>query len=282
MERLQELLSFTFFETEHFKLTALDLVDVVIILVAARLITFAIYKVLKRRVDKNHLEQGKAYAIVQIAKYFVYIIAIILALDGIGVKITVLLAGSTALLVGLGLGLQDAFKDLVAGIVLLTERSITASDIVEVDGIVGQVQEIGLRTTQVRTRDDIEMLIPNQRLINNHIINWSRSNKKTRFAVEVGVAYGSDTKLVEKVLKEVASKHPSILKSPEPYVFFNNFGSSSLEFKLLFFSNLLFRIERVKSELRFEIDAAFREHGITIAFPQMDIWFKNPQDLNKT
>ena len=282
MENLEEILNFKFFETRHFNLTVLDLVDLVLILVAARLVSYAIYRVLKRRVDKNHLEQGKAYAIVQIAKYFVYIIAIILALDSIGVKITVLLAGSTALLVGLGLGLQDAFKDLVAGIVLLTERSITAGDIVEVDGIVGKVQEIGLRTTQVRTRDDIEMLIPNQRLINNHIINWSRSNKKTRFAVEVGVAYGSDTRLVEKILKDVAAKHPSVLKSPEPYVFFNNFGDSSLEFKLLFFSNLLFRIERVESELRFEIDQAFREHRITIAFPQMDVWFKNPQDLNKT
>lgn len=282
MKNLEEFLNFSFFETKHFSLTVLDLVDVLIIFVVARLLTYTIYKILKRRVDNSHLDEGKAYAIVQIAKYFIYIIAIILALDGIGVEITVLLAGSTALLVGLGLGLQDAFKDLVAGIILLTERSISANDIVEVDGIVGQVQEIGLRTTQVRTRDDIEMLIPNQRLVNNHITNWSRSNKKTRFAIEVGVAYGSDTRLVEKILKKVAVKHPSVLKSPEPYVFFNNFGNSSLEFKLLFFSNLLFRIERVKSELRFEIDQAFREHGITIAFPQMDVWFKNPQDLNKT
>lgn len=281
MEEIRNILEFSFFESKHFNLTVWNVVDAFLIILIARLLSFVLNRLLNRRVKNNHLDEGKAYAIMQIAKYFIYTITLILVLDTVGVKITVLLAGSTALLVGLGLGLQDAFKDLVAGIILLTERSITASDIVEVDGMVGQIMEIGLRTTQLRTRDDIEVLIPNQRLVNNHIINWSRSNKKTRFAIEVGVAYGSDTRLVEKILKEVASKHPSVLNNPEPYVFFNNFGNNSLDFKLLFFSNYLFRIERVKSDLRFEIDQAFRSHGITIAFPQMDIWFKNPETLKK-
>ena len=281
MEDIRNFLEFSFFQTQHFSLTVWNVVDIALIITIARLLSFVLNRLLNKRVKSSHLDQGKAYAIMQIAKYFIYTITLILVLDTVGVKITVLLAGSTALLVGLGLGLQDAFKDLVAGIILLTERSITASDIVEVDNMVGQVVEIGLRTTQLRTRDDIEVLIPNQRLVNNHIINWSRSNKKTRFAIDVGVAYGSDTRLVEKILKEVATKHSSVLNNPEPYVFFNAFGNSSLDFKLLFFSNYLFRIERVKSEIRFEIDQAFRENGITIAFPQMDIWFKNAETLKK-
>jgi len=281
VEDIRNFLEFSFFQTQHFSLTVWNVVDIALIITIARLLSFVLNRLLNKRVKSSHLDQGKAYAIMQIAKYFIYTITLILVLDTVGVKITVLLAGSTALLVGLGLGLQDAFKDLVAGIILLTERSITASDIVEVDNMVGQVVEIGLRTTQLRTRDDIEVLIPNQRLVNNHIINWSRSNKKTRFAIDVGVAYGSDTRLVEKILKEVATKHSSVLNNPEPYVFFNAFGNSSLDFKLLFFSNYLFRIERVKSEIRFEIDQAFRENGITIAFPQMDIWFKNAETLKK-
>ena len=282
MKKLKDILEYTFIDTKYLEIKFMDVVDILMVLAIARISIYLIQRVLKRRVKSGHIDEGKAYAIIQIIKYFIYTIAIILALDSIGVKITVLLAGSTALFVGLGLGLQDAFKDLASGIIILTERSITANDIVEIDGIVGQVLEVGLRTTTIRTRDDIEMLIPNNRLTSNHIINWSRSNKKTRFAIDVGVAYGSDTKLVKEILTTVASNHPSVLKNPEPYVFFQNFGNSSLEFKLLFFSNFLFRIERVKSEMRYEIDQAFRENGITIAFPQMDVWFKNPEDLKKS
>jgi small-conductance mechanosensitive channel len=181
--------------------------------------------------------------------------------------------------VGLGLGLQDAFKDLVAGIIILTERTVTAHDIVEIDGIVGQVVEVGLRTTTILTRDDIEMILPNQRLTNERVVNWSRTNSVTRFYVDVGVAYGSDTQLVKKVLIEVASNNKQVSLEQPPAVLFSDFGSSSLNFKLQFFSKNLFRIERVKSDLRFEIDKAFRENNIVLAFPQLDVWIRQqPQN----
>ena len=275
MERIKEILEFTLIESKYLTINLVDVLFVFLVLVFSRFSVYLIHRILHRRVNKEQIDQGKAYAIGQMAKYFIYIIAIIIALDTIGVKITVLLAGSTALFVGLGLGLQDIFKDLSSGIVVLTERTIKAHDIVEIDGTVGEVIEIGLRTTKLRTRDDIELIIPNQRLTAHHVINWSSSGKKTRFNVEVGVAYGSDTELVKKVLIEVAKNHNAVNNSPTPEVFFSGFGNSSLDFKLLFFSNNLFRIERVKSELRFAIDKAFRENGITIAFPQLDVWFKN-------
>lgn len=281
IEKIEHILDFVFIESKYVTLSLIDVLNIVLIFFVSRLITYLIKRVLDRRVKSDNIEEGKAYAIRQIASYFIYTIAIILALDSLGVKVTLLLAGSTALFVGLGLGLQDVLKDLASGIIILTERSVTAQDIVEIDDTVGYVLEVGLRTTKIRTRDDIEIIIPNQRLTSNHIVNWSRSNKKTRFHINVGVAYGSDTKLVKDVLTKVAKGHKEISTNPEPYVFFDSFGSSSLDFKIFFFSNNLFRIERVKSDLRFEIDQAFRENNITIAFPQMDVWFKKPIEIER-
>lgn len=274
MDKLEHILEYTLIDTKYLTISMIDIFSVLFIIVASRLLVWVISRLVKRRFSHKAGDPGKAYAISQIATYFIYTIATILVLDSIGVKITVLLAGGTALFVGLGLGLQDAFKDLVAGIVILTERTVTAHDIVEIDGTVGEVIEVGLRTTTLRTRDDIEMIMPNQRLTNERVINWSRNRKMTRFAVDVGVAYGSDTQLVKNLLIKVAKENSAVSDSPEPYVFFSNFGDSSLNFKLLFFSHNLFRIERVKSDLRFAIDKAFRENNVTIAFPQMDIWVR--------
>jgi len=187
----------------------------------------------------------------------------------------VLIAGSTALFVGLGLGLQDTFRDLVAGVIILMERTVTAGDIIELgSGLIGKVSEVGLRTTLVETREDIVVVVPNQKLTNQNVVNWTQNRRSVRFAIEVGVAYGSDTRLVEKKLIECAKQHKMVAKRPEPLVHFSGFGNSSLDFKLMFFSSELFRIEKVKSDIRFSIDQAFRDNNITIPFPQRDVWIK--------
>lgn len=280
MGSIDKILEFTLVDTKYLTINMVDVLAVLFIVLGSRAIVWMISRFLKRRFAQKDGDPGKAYAITQIAKYFIYTIAVVLILDSVGIKVTVLLAGSTALLVGLGLGLQDAFKDLVAGIIILTERTVTAHDIVEIDGIVGEVLEVGLRTTTIRTRDDIEMILPNARLTNERVVNWSRNKKTTRFAVEVGVAYGSDTQLVKTLLIEVAKQHKEVSKKQLPEVLFSNFGSNSLDFKLLFYSGNLFRIERVKSELRFLIDKAFRENNVVIAFPQMDVWLRQqPQNI---
>jgi small-conductance mechanosensitive channel len=273
-EKLEHIIGYTFIETKYLTISLLDIAEVLLLLFIARILVWIIGRLVKRLVTQRQGDVGKAYAIRQIAAYFIYTIALVLVLDSIGIEITVLLAGGTALFVGLGLGLQDAFKDLVAGLIILSERTVTAHDIVEIDGTVGEVLEVSLRTTTLRTRDDIELIMPNQKLTNERVVNWSRNKMMTRFNVAVGVAYGSDTALVRKLLLEVADKNEAVTNYPKPHVFFDNFGDSSLVFKLFFYSNSLFRIERVKSELRFEIDQIFRENGVTIAFPQMDIWVK--------
>ena len=274
MEDFRNFLEWQLFKIGSYELRVSSLLSIVGIFFIAWLLVWLFRKYLKRKQRRGTLDAGKVYALGQIAGYFIYIGAIMAAIDALGFSITVLIASSTALLVGLGLGLQDLFKDMVAGFILLFERTVTAGDIVEITGIVGKVKEVGLRTTSLITREDIVLIVPNSKLTTDHVINWSQNHRNTRFRVDVGVAYGSDTELVRKLLQQSADKHKDVLADPAPYVFFQDFGNSSLDFSLYFFSRNLFRIERTKSELRFKIDQLFREHGVRIPFPQRDVWLR--------
>jgi small-conductance mechanosensitive channel len=269
-----------FFELELFligdwELRIINIVWVALIFLITYVLLWLFKKYLQRQERVKRIDSGKSYAVRQVVAYIAYVIALISAVDSLGFQITVLLASSTALLVGLGLGLQDLFKDMVAGFIILFERTVTAGDVVEITGIVGEVKEVGLRTTSLLTREEIILIVPNSRLTAENVVNWSQNKKTTRFKIDVGVAYGSDTRLVQKMLIEAAMKSPAVLNKPEPSVIFSDFGESSLNFSLLFFSKNLFRIERTKSDIRFEIDRLFRENKISIPFPQRDIWFKN-------
>lgn len=278
MERLANILGLELFSTGELTIRVADIVQMILVILVIRLIFWGVKKFFERKQKEGKLDAGKKYAIVQIINYLLWVLAIILAVDSLGFEITVLLAGSTALLVGLGLGLQDFFRDLIAGFIILTERTVSVGDVVEVNHTVGRVKTVGLRTTSIITREDIVLIIPNTQLTNNEVINWSQNRKVTRFNVDVGVAYGSDTELVKKILIECAQAHDDIVSVPEPTVFFRDFGNSSLDFSLMFFSNNLFRIERTKSELRFAIDKAFRENHVTIPFPQRDLWVRQIPD----
>ena len=271
---LRDFLNYPLIHTDSYKLHIFNLVEVVVIFIIARLLLFVLRQFLNRRIKNQILDHRKSYAIRQIVRYMVYTIALVLALDTLGIKITVLIAGSTALFVGLGLGLQDTFKDLVSGIVILIERTVSAGDIVEINGVVGKVADVGLRTTRVMTRDDIMILVPNQKLINDQVINWTQNQVATRFYIDVGVAYGSDTRLVERLLIENAARHTEVLKNPAPHVHFTDFANSSLDFRLFFYCDEMFRIERIKSDIRYSVDQAFRDNGVTIPFPQRDVWLR--------
>ncbi len=176
-----------------------------------------------------------------------------------------------ALGLGIGFALQDVFKDLISGIVILFEGNVSVGDILEMDGLVGSVEEISLRTSQIKTVDGVYMVIPNSKIVNEKVINWSTNNKISRFKVSVGVAYGTDVEKVKKILLECAASNHKISKTPESLVFFNDFGDSALVFQLLFWIEDTWQTERVKSELRFAINQKFKEEGIQIPFPQRDV-----------
>ena len=200
-------------------------------------------------------------------------------LEVIGVKITLLLVGSTALLVGIGLGLQNIFRDLVSGLFLLFEGSIKVGDVLEVDGVVGKVVDVNLRSTEVITRDNSMIIIPNSRFVVEKVVNWSHNNDKVRFNVQVGIAYGSDVDVVIETLKEAMSEIKGIEISPAPSVMFRDFGDSSLQFDMIFWSKDPFRIEIIKSELRILVYRKLKERNLAIPFPQRDVHIKDIDKL---
>ncbi|MBN2212902.1 MAG: mechanosensitive ion channel [Bacteroidales bacterium] len=264
------------FKAGEVSITVFHLFEIILILVITYILIRLIKKIIHRQEVKKRMEIGQLYAIYQIIKYFLWIIAIVIILDTLEVKVTILLASSAALLVGLGLGLQQIFQDFVSGVALLFEGTIKVSDIVEIEGsIVGRVREIGIRTSKIETRDNIIMIVPNSKFISDNVINWSHLEKKTRFSVKVGVSYGSDVILVTEVLLKCARDHKEITTDPSPFVRFTDFGESSLDFELFFWSTETFRVENIKSELRYEIFNAFARNKIQIPFPQRDVHIRS-------
>jgi small-conductance mechanosensitive channel len=257
--------------------TVANLLNAAFILIMARLISWVIIQLLLSQYYRSrNINVGSQYAINQLLQYFVYIIAILMALEALGFTLTIIWGGAAALLVGIGLGLQETFKDLFSGIILLFERRAEVGDVVEVDGLIGTVKRIGVRTSLVETRDNIVVIVPNSRLIVQQFTNWSHNDNKARFYITVGVAYGSDTELVKSLLLNVARSNAFVLRHPPPFVRFVDFGNSSLDFQLHFWSHEFITIEDIKSDIRFEVDRAFRENKVTIPFPQRDVWMRKP------
>lgn len=262
-----------------FNVTIEDLLGLALVLMAAKALKWLINGVLLEKFFVSRgVDEGRRVAVRQFLIYIVYIAAVFMILQILGIS-SMLLASSAALLVGIGLGLQEMFKDLTSGIIILIEGTIKVGDVVEVDGLVAFVRKIGLRISVVETRDRVTILIPNSKLVVDKVINWSHLDTATRFIIKVGVAYGSDLELVVKLLLQAAKEHPKVLTTPSPSVQFRNFGDSSLDFELLFFSDDFIRIEFVKSEIRMTIDRLFRQNGVQIPFPQRDLWLKNPEAL---
>ena len=258
------------------RITVLSLFVIILIFLIAKLISWAITQLLLYSYYRNSdIDAGRRFAINKLITYVIYVIAIFVTIDNVGIELTVLWGGIAALLVGVGLGLQDVFRDLVSGIILLSDRSVKVHDVVSVNGQVGEVFKIGLRTSLVLARDETVLMVPNSQLVSNQVINWTHQNRRVRFSILVGVAYGSDPQKVKDILLACGSEHGRILKSPSPFVRFTNFGESSLDFELFFWSNSLMTIEDVMSQLRFSIAKAFKDQDIAIPFPQRDVWLKS-------
>ncbi len=274
---LDHILNYNLISFGDFHLTTEKLILIILIVVVTKALLVLLKRSLLRAKQFRTKDEGNLYAIVQIFNYLGWILAILIILNTLGIKITVLLTGSAALLVGVGLGLQQTFNDFVSGIILLLEGKTKVGDILQFDNDVVMLREIGLRTSEGINRDNIAIIIPNSKIINDKVINWSHQQKKTRFRIDVGVAYGSDVDLVIKVLEESALEHPDISDKELTEARFVDFGDSSLNFQLLFYSKNIFRIEKMKSDIRKIINRNFIKHNITVPFPQMDVYLKQPR-----
>lgn len=248
-------------------------VKTILLLIIAFIIVRFILKYFKKFV-KNRLEkedENKFDTIFSFASWLLYLIVFSISLSSAGVNLSAILVASSALLIGIGLALQTFFQDIISGVFIIVDKSVHVGDIIELDDKVGRVEEIKLRTTRAVTIDNKVLVIPNHKYLTNSLYNWTQNGTTTRESVKVGVAYGSDVQLVKKLLLTAATSHPKVFSHPEPVVFFENFGDSSLDFKLVFTLNDSFQAQVPKSELRFKIDELFRENNISIPFPQRDI-----------
>ena len=275
MKTITDFFNFEIFNFNNHTLSIFDLSSIIVIVIITKLILWLISKAIFNKTKLHNLDKGSAFSLFQIIKYLIWVIAIVLMLEALGVQVTILLAGSAALLVGIGLGLQQTFNDILSGIILLFEHSVKVGDILEIDGDRVIIQEIGLRTSKGMNVRQIVVIIPNSLITTNKVINWSHQTQKTLWNIDIGVAYGSDVDLVIKTLEESAVEHLEFSECEFKEVRFVNFGNSSMDFQLFFYSKNIIGIEKVKSDIREIIYKKFNENKITIPFPQMDLHIKS-------
>lgn len=256
-------------EANTIKITVGFLLLVCIFFILTKLALSLVNKLVTRKLPSQ--DKAKFNTVFTFSRWFIYLIVLLIAFSTAGININAILAASAGLLIGVGLALQTLFQDIISGIFILIDQSVHVGDIIELEGKVGRVEEIKLRTTRAVTIDNKVLVIPNHLYLTNSLYNWTQNGVKTRESVEVGVAYGSDVALVKKLLLQVASENKDVLKHPEPLVLFTDFADSSLNFKLIVTINDSFQAVIPKSNLRFAIDKIFRENNISIPFPQRDI-----------
>lgn len=274
-EKIQSITEFTILDLGNIHITIGAIISIALYV----FLTIFIVKVARRfilnRLSRK-MEDGRRKAVFNLVRYVIWVIASVIMLDAIGIELNYLLTGAAALLIGVGIGIQQIFNDIVSGVIIQIEGTVAVGDVVEMDGLVGIVKEIHVRTSIIQTRDDIVMIVPNSKFVGERVINWSHIQRNTRFNVIVSVAYGSDIVKVEKILLQCMHEQTGANDHPNPRVWLKEFGDSGLLFYCYFWSTEAFGIEAVKSELRFKIYKRFRENGIVIPFPQRDVHVHQP------
>lgn len=220
----------------------------------------------------RNIDHGAAASLQRIGIYCLWMLFGLVSVNLLGISLTNFAVIAGGLSVGIGFGMQTIISNFISGLILLFDRAIQPGDVIEVNGVWARVMSVNIRNTEVQTFDNAKIFLPNSTLIANQVTNWThRNDVRIRRDVAVGVAYGSDVQLVKRLMREAATEHPAVLGTPEPWVIFNNFGASSLDFVLRFWVRHVDLALSTSSEIREAIDQKFREHGVEIPFPQMDM-----------
>jgi small-conductance mechanosensitive channel len=241
-----------------------------ILLLTRSLVRFWRFVLREKILSESGLESGLQDSITTITVYAFWAFGILLSLHAFGLGTTSLALAFGALGIGLGFGLQNIFNNFISGIIMLFERPIQVGDDVEINGVWATVKKINVRATVVQTYDNASLIIPNSEFISSQVTNWSFKDKRLRRNIDVGVAYGSNIDRVRQTLLEIAQNTKNVFKTPQPDVIFKDFGDSALIFRLRVWTDID-NMLKVDTAIRFDIDRLFKERGIVIAFPQVDV-----------
>lgn len=272
------------FELGNVEITAFLLILVILIISLANRVTKIITRfVLPNVYQRYHLDRGMSYTFDRMFQYTVMAIAILISLTTVGLDLSALAVFAGVLGVGIGFGMQNIASNFISGIILLFERPIKVGDRVIIDDLIGDVEKISMRSTVIKTIHNEHVIVPNSYFLEEQVVNRSYGDPRMRLVVPVGVAYGTDAEKVRKVLLQAAQEEQQaggvVLMEPEPFVNFETFGESSLDFELMVWIDNSNQVIVTKSALNFRINRLFAEQGIEIPFPQRDLHIKSMPEI---
>ncbi len=267
------------FDLSGTRVTMLTLLTALAIVVASRVIAAVVGRSLDRVLEARGVERGLRFAVGKISRYVVIVLGVFVAIGTVGIDTSAILGTGAVLLVGIGFGLQKLAENFISGLLVLIERPVRKGDFIDAGGVLGTVEDIGLRATRVMSRDGVMVIVPNSHLISSTVINYGQPTPERRMWVDVGVAYGTDLELAVRVLNEVAAAEPMVLPKPAPEVRHMGFNESSIHLSLIVWIGEAREDLIAGSKLRFAIDRAFKQHEIHIPFPQREVHMIPPKHV---
>jgi small-conductance mechanosensitive channel len=280
MEAIQEFLNLQLFNLQDTPVTIMSLVIFIIFLTVFLILGSFTRRFLQGNfLDKFDIEAGLKYTLGRVAQYIIVVLGVLISFQFVGIDLTSLAVIFGLLSVGIGFGLQNITANFISGLIIMFERPISVGDRVDVAGIEGDVIEISIRSTKIRTLNNISIIVPNTQFVESNVINFSHGDPSFRLDIEVGVSYSSDLDKVLKALNEVADEHPKVMKSPKHQVHLTNFGDSSWDMQLrIWIPNVKERYV-LRNEFNQAIVRKFEEYEIEIPFPQRDLHVRSSVDL---
>ena len=257
-------------------------VALILLIFATRLSRLSVRLINKKLILRFVEDKASQTTYQTFAFYGCLTLFVTLSLTIAGIPLTVFTVVGGALAIGVGFGSQNIVNNFISGVIILVEQPIKVGDVVEVDGIVGSVLSIGTRSTKIRNADHKVFIVPNSFFLEKGVLNWNYETTIIRSTLDFGVAYGTDTRLVENACMDILLNTEGVEQSPIPYVFFTDFAESNLTFQLVYFSdtNKVESMAHVRSDVRFKIDQKFKDLNIEMAFPQRDLRLKMDKTID--
>lgn len=276
LQSVEKVLNYTLFSIKQTPVSLASIILFILLLFAFVVLARVIGNViLKRFFARLQVEEGISYSLIRITQYVIVITGVIVSLQFVGIDLSGLVVIFGLLSVGIGFGLQNITSNFVSGLVLLIERPIRVGDRVTVGDTLGDVVEINMRSTTIRTLTNIAIIIPNSEFTSSQVINWSHGDPRVRLDLSIGVSYNSDLETVLRSLREVAEENNEVLKDPGPEINFAGFGDSSWDMELRVWLETPKNYQKVRSDLNCAIVNKFRENNVEIPFPQRDLHLRS-------